>query len=73
MNFLLILQNTYIFYTTKIGESRIITNLSMTPRMTIHETMMKLYNIEIYYKTIPCNGKSMGKAMVKSMSAIMTK
>jgi hypothetical protein len=46
MNFLLILQNTYIFYTTKIGESRIITNPSMTPRMTIHETM-KLYNIEI--------------------------
>jgi hypothetical protein len=31
-------------------------NPSMTPRMTIHETM-KLYNIEIYHKTIPCNGK----------------
>jgi hypothetical protein len=81
MNFLLILQNTYIFYTTKIGESRIITNPSMTPRMMIHETMIKLYNIEIYHKTIPCNGKSMGKAMgksiskamCKSMSAIMTK
>jgi hypothetical protein len=72
MNFLLILQNTYIFYTTKIRESRIIMNPSMTPRMTIHETM-KLYNIEIYHKTIPCNGKSMGKAMVKSMSAIMMK
>jgi hypothetical protein len=25
----------------------------MTLRMTIHETM-KLYNIEIYHKTIPC-------------------
>jgi hypothetical protein len=81
MNFFLILQNTYIFYTTKTGESRIITNPSMTPHMMIHETMMKLYNIEIYYKTIPCNGKSMGKAMgksmseaiVKSMSTIMTK
>jgi hypothetical protein len=72
MNFLLILQNTYIFYTTKIGESRIITNPSMTLRMTIHETM-KLYNIEIYHKTIPCNGKSMGKAMDKPMSTIMTK
>jgi hypothetical protein len=47
MNFLLILQNTYIFYTTKIGESRIIMNLSMMPRMMIHEMMMELYNIEI--------------------------
>jgi hypothetical protein len=72
MNFLLILQNTYIFYTIKIGESRIITNPSMTPCMTIHETM-KLYNIEIYHKTIPCNGKSMGKAMGKSMSKAMGK
>jgi hypothetical protein len=43
------------------------------PRMTIHETMMKLYNIEIYYKTIPCNGKSMGKAMGKSMGKSMDK
>jgi hypothetical protein len=41
--------------------------------MTIHEMMMKLYNIEIYYKTIPCNGKSMGKAMGKSMSEAMVK
>jgi hypothetical protein len=49
--------------------------------MMIHEMMIELYNIEIYYKIIPCNGKSMGKAMgkfmseamVKSMSAIMTK
>jgi hypothetical protein len=47
MNFLLILLKMYIFYTTKIGESRIITNLSMTPCMMIHETMMKLYNIGI--------------------------
>jgi hypothetical protein len=72
MNFFLILQNTYIFYTTKIGESRIITNPSMTLRMMIHETM-KLYNIEIYHKTIPCNGKSMNKAMGKSISKAMVK
>jgi hypothetical protein len=45
---------------------------SMTLRMTIHETM-KLYNIEIYHKTIPCNGKSMGKAMGKSISKAMVK
>jgi hypothetical protein len=38
-------------------KNRIITNPSMTPRMMIHETMMKLYNIEIYHKTIPCNGQ----------------
>jgi hypothetical protein len=41
------LLKTYIFYTTKIGESRIIMNPSMTPRMMIYETMMKLYNIGI--------------------------
>jgi hypothetical protein len=41
--------------------------------MTIHEMMMKLYNIGIYHKTIPCNGKSMGKAMDKSMSKAMGK
>jgi hypothetical protein len=46
-----LLINTYIFYTTKIGESRIITNPSI----------------------IPCNGKSMGKAMDKSMSKAMDK
>jgi hypothetical protein len=40
--------------------------------MTIHE-MMKLYNIEIYHKTIPCNGKSMDKAMGKSISNAMVK
>jgi hypothetical protein len=33
---------------------------------------MKLYNIEIY-NTIPCNGKSMGKAMGKSISKAMVK
>jgi hypothetical protein len=37
----------YIFYTTKIGESRIIMNMSMTQRITIHEMMMRLYNIGI--------------------------
>jgi hypothetical protein len=31
----------------KIGESRIIMNTSMMQRMTIHETMMRLYNIGI--------------------------
>jgi hypothetical protein len=38
---------TYIFYTAKIGESRIIMNTRMTQHMTIHETMMRLYNIGI--------------------------
>jgi hypothetical protein len=70
MNFFLILQNTYIFYTTKIGESRIITNPSMTSCMTIHETMMWLYNIGIIIRQYLAMES---KAMDKPMSTIMTK